>query len=71
MATMAGGNQQKQLSLSFGIFLLLNLSFEELKINTVLLYPKFPEISLGISHFFNQLGRHVNTTSRKSLEIQT
>ena len=31
---------------------------------------KFPEISLGISHFFNQLGRHGNTASRKSSEIQ-
>ena len=56
----------------------VNLSLEELKNVTTILYPitrtvqiaEFPEIN----HFFNQhhssLVRHVKATSRKSLEIQ-
>ena len=51
-----------------------SVSLEELKNIKIILFPmlkpvqmaKFPEIS----HFFNQLGRHVNAASRKSLEIQ-
>ena len=56
----------------------VNLSLEELKNIKIILFliqepvqiAKFPEISPEISHFFNQLGRHVNAASRKSLEIQ-
>ena len=56
----------------------MNLFFEELinikvilsLIHILFRYAKFPEIS----HFFNlhdnSLGRHVNASSRKSLEIQ-
>jgi len=55
----------------------VNLSLEELKNNTVLLSLmqelfRWPDSSSKCRNksLFNQLGRHVNTTSRKSLEIQ-
>ena len=54
---MAAGNQQKHLSLSFAIS--VNSSLEELKNNTVLVFPmqelfrwpNFPKKSLAMSHF--------------------
>ena len=55
----------------------VNSSLEELKNNTGLLFPKqelfrwpnFPKKCRN-KPLFNQLGRHVDTASRKSLEIQ-
>ena len=74
---MAAGNQQKHLSLSFATKR-VNLSLEELKNVTIILYSKTRTVQIAefleISHLLNQnyrsLARHVNATSRKSLEIQ-
>ena len=73
---MAAGNQQKHLSLSFATKR-VNLSLEELKNVTIILYSKtrtvqiaeFPEISHLLNQNYSSLARRVNTTSRKSLEI--
>ena len=67
---IAAGNQQKTSVTEF-CYKSVNSSLEELKNNT------FPytrtrsdsQISRNKS-LFNQLGRHVNAASRKSLEIQ-
>ena len=56
----------------------VNLSLEELKNVTIILYSNTRTVQIAefpeISHFFNQhhssLARHVKATSRKSLEIQ-
>ena len=56
----------------------VNLSLEELKNVTIILYPntrtvqiaEFPEISHLLNQHHSSLARHVNATSRKSLEIQ-
>ena len=56
----------------------VNLSLEELKNVTIILYSKtktvqiaeFPEISHLLSQNHSSLARHVIATSRKSLEIQ-
>ena len=74
---MADGNQQKHLPLSFatkGV----NLSLEELKSVTIMLYSytrtaqiaEFPEISHLLNQHHSSLVSHVNATSHKSLEIQ-
>ena len=54
------------------------LSLEELKNIKIILFliqepvqiAKFPEVKSRNKSLFNQLGRHVNAASRKSLEIQ-
>ena len=73
---MAAGNQQKHLSLSFvkkrkfisrGTQKHLNNTFPNTRTGSV------SQISRNKSRnksLFNQLGRHVNAASRKSLEIQ-
>ena len=77
MGGMAAGNQQKHLSLSFatkGV----NLSLEELKKVTVILYSntrtvqiaEFSEISNLLNQHHSSLSRHVNAASRKNLQIQ-
>ena len=52
----------------------VNLSLEELKNIKIILFPIQEPVQIAkcpeLSHFFNQLGRHVNAASRKSLEIQ-
>ena len=75
---MATGNQQKHLSLAEFSYKSVNLSFEQLKNVTIILYSNTRTVQIAefpeISHLFNQhhssLARHVNATSRKSLEIQ-
>ena len=66
---MAAENQQKHLS---------SVTLEELKNVTITFYSNARTVQIAeipdISHFLNQhhssLARHVNATSRKSLEIQ-
>ena len=56
----------------------VNLSVEELRNVTIILYSttgtvhiaEFPEISHLLNQHHSSLARHVNATSRKSLEIQ-
>ena len=56
----------------------VNLALEELKNVTIMLYSntrtvqiaEFPEISHLLNQHNSSLARHVNATSRKSLEIQ-
>ena len=69
---MAAGNQQKH------CYKNVNLYLEELKNATIILYSntrtvqiaEFPEIIHLLNQHHSSLARHVNATSRKSLEIQ-
>ena len=73
---MAAGNQQKHVT-EF-CYKSVNLSLEELKNVTIIVYSntrtvqiaEFPEISPFLNQRHSSLARHVNATSRKSLEIQ-
>ena len=74
---MAAGNQQKTSVTEF-CYKSVNLSLEELKNVTIIVYSntrtvqkaEFPEISHFLNQHHSSLVRHVNATSRKSLEIQ-
>ena len=71
---MAAGNQQKHLSLSFATKN-VHLSLEELKNIKIILYKNRSDSQISRNKsrnksLFNQLCRHVNAASRKSLEIQ-
>jgi len=70
---MAAINQQKHLSLSFATKS-ANLRLKKLKNNKIILFFQYKncsdsQIPRG-KPLFNQLGRHVNAASRKSLEIK-
>ena len=74
---MAAGNQQKHLSLSFATKASIYLSRNSKTLNNTFLNTRTrsdSQISRNKSRnksLFNQLGRHVNAASRKSLDIQT
>ena len=73
-----GGRKSAETSVTEFCYKSVNLSLEELKNETIILYSNTRTVQIAefpeISHFFNQhhssLVRHVKDTSRKSLEIQ-
>ena len=73
-----GGRKQAETSVTEFCYKSVNLSLEELKNVLVILYSNtrtvqiahFPEISHLLNQHQSTLARHVNATSRKSLEIQ-
>ena len=73
-----GGLKPAETSVTEFCYKSVNLSLEELKNVTITLQSNTRAVQIAefpeISHFFNQhhssLARHVNATSRKSLEIQ-
>ena len=73
-----GGWKPAETSVTEFCYKHVNLSLEELKNVTIILYSKtrtvqiaeFPEISHLLNQNHSSLARHVNATSRKSLEIQ-
>ena len=73
-----GGWQPAETSVTEFCYKSVNLSVEELKNVTIILYSNTGTVQivefLEISHLLNQhhssLARHVNATPRKSLEIQ-
>ena len=77
-STWAPTWRPETLSLRFARNAGVNLSLEELKNVTIILSSKtrtvqiaeFPEISHLLNQNHSSLARHVNATSRKSLEIQ-
>ena len=73
-----GGRKPAETSVTEFCYKRVNLSLEELKNETIILYSNTRAVQIAefpeISHFFNQhhssLVRHVKSTSRKILEIQ-
>ena len=73
-----GGRKPAETSVTEFCYKSVNLSLEELKNVTIILYTNTRTVQIAefpeISHFFNQhhsfLVRHVKATSRKSLELQ-
>ena len=73
-----GGRKPAETSVTEFCYKSVNLSLEELKTVTIILYSntrtvqiaEFPEISHFLNQHHSSLARHVNATSRKSLEIQ-
>ena len=73
-----GGRKRAETSVTEFFYKIVNLSLEELKNVTIILYSntrtvqitRFPEISQFLNQHHSSLARHVNVTSRKSLEIQ-
>ena len=73
-----GGRKPAETSVTEFCYQSVNLSLEELKKVTIILYSntrivqiaEFPEISHLLNQNHNSLARHVNATSRKSLEMQ-
>ena len=73
-----GGRKPAETSVTEFCYKSVNLSLEELKNVTIILYSntrnvqiaEFPEISHLLSQHHSSLARHVKVTSRKSLEIQ-
>ena len=73
-----GGRKPAETSVTEFCYKSVNLSLEELKNVTVILYSntrtvqiaEFPEISHFLNQHHSSLACHVNATSRKSLEIQ-
>ena len=73
-----GGRKPAETSVTEFCYKSVNLSVEELKNVTIILYSttrtvqiaEFPEISHLLNQHHSSLARHVNATSRKSLEIQ-
>ena len=73
-----GGRKQAKTSVTEFCYKSVNLSLEELKNVTIILYSntrtvqiaEFPEISHFLNQHHSSLARHVNATPRKSLEIQ-
>ena len=70
-----GGRKPTETSVTTFCHKSVNLSLEELKnIKVILCLIRVQAKFLEKSHFFDQhensLGRHVNATSRKSLEVQ-
>ena len=73
-----GGRKPAETSVTEFCYKSVNLSFEELKNLTMILYSntrtvqiaEFPEISHLLNQHNSSLVRHVKATSRKSLEIQ-
>ena len=74
-----GGRKPGETSVTEFCHKSVNLSVGELKNVTIILYSntrtvqiaEFPEISHLLNQHHSSLARHVNVTSRKSLEIQT
>ena len=72
---MVAGNQWKHLSLFFFCYKSVNLSLEKLKNNKIILFSncsdsQIPRNKSRNKSLFNQLGRHANAASCKSLQIQ-
>ena len=73
-----GGRKPRETSVTEFCYKSVNLSLEELKNVTIIVYSntrtvqiaEFPEISQFLNQHHSSLARHVNATSRKSLEIQ-
>ena len=73
-----GGRKPAETSVTEFCYKSVNLSLEELKNVTIILYSntttvqiaELPEISQFLTQHNSSLARHVNATSRKSLEIQ-
>ena len=73
-----GGRKPAETSVTEFFYERVNLSLEQLKNVTIVLYSntrtvqiaEFPEISRLLSQHNSSLARHVNVTSRRSLEIQ-
>ena len=73
-----GGRKLAETSVTEFCYKSVNLPLEELKNITIILYSntrtvqiaEFPEISDFLNQHHSSLARHVNATSRKSLEIQ-
>ena len=73
-----GGRKPAETSVTEFCYKSVNLSVEELKNVTIILcsntrtvqIAEFPEISHLLNQHHSSLARHVNATSRKSLEIQ-
>ena len=73
-----GGRKPAETSVTEFCYISVNLSLEELKNVTIILYSdtrtvqitEFPEISQFFNQHHSSLVRHVKATSRKSLEIQ-
>ena len=73
-----GGRKPAETSVTEFCYKCVNLSLEEVKNVTIILYSNTRTVQIAefpeINHFFNQhhssLVRHVKDTSRKSLEIQ-
>ena len=73
-----GGRKPAETSTTECSYKSVNLSLEELKNVTIVLYSntrtvqiaEFPEISHLLNQHNSSLARHLNATSRKSLEIQ-
>ena len=73
-----GGRKPAETSVTEFCYIGANLSLEELKNVTIILYSntrtiqiaEFPEISHLSNQHHSSLARHVNVTSRKSLEFQ-
>ena len=78
MGTNMAARKSAETSVTEFCYKSVNLSLEELKNVTIILYSDTRTVQIAefpkISHFFNQhhcsLVRHVKATSRKSLEIQ-
>ena len=77
-STWAVGRKPGETSVTEFCYKSVNLSLKELKNVTIILYSntrtvqivEFPEISHLLNQHHSSLARHVNATSRKSLEIQ-
>ena len=73
-----GGRKPAETSFTEFCYKTVNLSVEEVKNVTIILYSnartvqiaEFPEISHLLNQHHSSLARHVNATLRKSLEIQ-
>ena len=73
-----GGRKPTETSVTEFCYKGVNLFLEELKHVTIIVYSntrtvqiaEFPEISHFLNQHHSSLTRHVNATSRKSLEIQ-
>ena len=73
-----GGRKSAETSVTEFCYKSVNLSLEELKNLTMILYSntrtvqiaEFPETSHLLNQHNSSLARHVKVTSRKSLEIQ-
>ena len=73
-----GGRKPTETSVTEFCYKSVNLSLEELRNVTIIVYSntrtvqiaEFPEISHFLNQYHSSFARHVNATSRKSLEIQ-
>ena len=78
MGHQHGGRKPTETSVTEFCYKSVNLSLEELKTVTTMLYSntrtvqiaEFPEINHYLNQHHSSLARHVNATSHKSLEIQ-